>query len=266
MSPESRRSLASLAPVLLDHVPRSRPATLAIAGAPGSGKSTLARLLAFLLNESGRPTVVLSLDDYYLGRQQRALLARRHHPLLQQRGVPGTHHWQDLLRDLDTLRQGDAAALRIPVFDKSSDEPAPAGQWRAVPSSPSCLLLEGWCLGSPAQPASALVQPVNETERVHDPQGCWRGHVNEQLARYRADLQARVDGYWYLDVPGWQHVVDWRWRQEQELARPRLQSRDEVADFLATFQRIALHMQETSARWADWRLRCDALHRLEAIT
>jgi D-glycerate 3-kinase len=265
MSRPARHALAALAPSLLAQVPHRHVASIAIAGPPGSGKSTLAGLLTFLLNASGRPAVLLSLDDYYLNRQRRDALARSHHALLQRRGVPGTHDWPRLLHDFDCLRQGHTRRLRLPVFDKSTDDVAPVSCWRSVGFCPSCLIVEGWCIGAPVQDAAALLQPVNELERLQDPQGSWRHFVNAQLARYYSDLEHRIDRFWYLHVPGWDRVIDWRWQQEQELAHPLLHSRVEVAAFLATFERIAGHMQKTSAAWADWRLQADSLHRLEIM-
>lgn len=265
MCPQASQALAALAPSLLAQVPQQHAASIAIAGPPGSGKSTLARLLTFLLNGSGRPAVLLSLDDYYLGRQRRDALTRSHHALLQRRGVPGTHDWPRLLHDFDCLRDGRTTGLRLPVFDKSVDDIAPATRWRSIDFSPSCLIVEGWCIGAPAQDAAMLDAPVNELERLQDPQGSWRKYVNSQLARYHSDLEHRIDRIWYLHVPGWDRVIDWRWQQEQELAHPRLHSRVEVAAFLATFERIVGHMQKTSAAWADWRLQADSRHRLEVM-
>lgn len=265
LSRPARHALAALAPSLLAQTPQQQVAGIAIAGPPGSGKSTLAGLLTFLLNESGRPAVLLSLDDYYLDRQRRDALARSHHPLLQRRGVPGTHDWPRLLHDFDCLRQGHTKGLRLPVFDKSADDIAPATRWRPIEFSPLCLIVEGWCIGAPAQDAAALLEPVNDLERQQDPQGSWRTYVNAQLARYHSDLEHRIDQFWYLHVSGWDLVIDWRWQQEQELAQPRLHSRVEVAAFLATFERVAGHLQKTSIAWADWRLQADALHRLEVM-
>ena len=261
----ARESLARLSPVLLEQVPRGQAASLVIAGPPGSGKSTLARLLSFLLNEYGRPAVSLSLDDYYLSQRDREALARKQHPLLRQRGVPGTHDWLRLLHDIDSLRAGRTSGLKLPVFDKSTDDVAPEEQWRSIGFTPSCLIVEGWCIGAPAQDLTSLADPVNEMERFQDTSGAWRMYANTQLARYHSDLLKRTDHYWYIDVPGWNQVVDWRWRQEQELAQPRLRSREEVAGFLATFERIAGHMQETSAHWAGFRLQADTQHRLQVI-
>jgi len=263
MNPAARHSLAALAPGLVLQLNRSASRTLAIAGAPGSGKTTLARMLAHVLTESGRATLVLSLDDYYLPQARRKELARERHPLLAHRGVPGTHDWTRLLDDIDALREGRIQGLHLPVFNKSTDDLDPLHVWRPVEVAPSLIIIEGWCLGAPPQSESGLIQPANAIEREKDPEGSWRAMVNHELAACRADLQRRVDHFWYLRVPDWNCVLDWRWQQEQELANPRLKSRAEVDRFLATFERIVVHMQTTCADWADCVLTCDRSHRIE---
>ena len=53
-----------------------------IVGLQGSGKSTLAGQVAALAASRGLKAAVVSLDDFYLGRQQRQQLAQEVHPLL----------------------------------------------------------------------------------------------------------------------------------------------------------------------------------------
>lgn len=261
MTCEARRALADFTPGLLARFAHVHAISLAISGPPGSGKSTMARLLTYLLNESGKPTILLSLDDYYLGRKDREILGREQHPLLRQRGAPGTHDWPRLLLDFDCLRTGRTSGLRLPVFDKSRDDLAPASRWRPVRFKPSCVIIEGWCIGAPGQDRNHLAEPINELERSQDPQAKWRTYVNEQLARYRSDMVSRIDQFWYLEVGDWDRVIDWRWQQEQELAQAHLRSRAQTESFLGTFERIVRHMQDTCAVWADWRLRADESHR-----
>ena len=179
--------------------------------------------------------------------------------------MPGTHDWPHLLHDFDCLLGGHVNQLALPVFDKSSDDIAPKSHWRSVDFTPSCLIVEGWCIGAPAQDENSLARPINEWERSADPDGVWRHYVNEQLARYHRDLADRIDRFWYLAVPDWDCVIDWRWQQERELARPRLRNREAVAHFLATFERIVQHMQASSQDWADLRLRADSLHCLQVM-
>lgn len=264
MSKPARDALAQLTPELLTELAKSDATTLAIAGPPGSGKSTLARLLAHLLTASGKTTMVLSLDNYYFSHNRRLQLAQDLHPLLHRRGVPGTHDWDALLRDLDCLQTGQIHGLLLPVFNKSTDDVEPRSRWQPVESRPQYLIVEGWCTGAPAQAGPELEAAVNELESKEDPLATWRRYVNRCLALYHSSLRQRVGQFWYLSVPGWDCVIDWRWQQEQELPRPLLASREETRRFLATFERIVRHMQATSGDWADLRLETDRSHCLHA--
>src|SRR5688572_7652564 len=71
----------------------------AITGLQGSGKSTLAAQISALAGTRGHRVAVLSIDDFYLSKDQRLQLSREVHPLLATRGPPGTH---DLRLALDT--------------------------------------------------------------------------------------------------------------------------------------------------------------------
>ena len=80
---------------------RDKPLIIGINGSQGSGKSTLADYLCTMLNERYQLRCVsLSLDDFYLTKLERQQLASQVHPLLETRGVPGTH---DIPLALETI-------------------------------------------------------------------------------------------------------------------------------------------------------------------
>jgi len=251
LSAAGRQSLAGTVLSLLSRINNDRTISIGISGAPGSGKSTLSRALVFCLDTEGIPAFRLSLDDYYFGRAERARLAREIHPLFQQRGVPGTHDLGKLLTDLDRLRQGEIGDLRLPVFDKSMDDRAQDGRSRIPETAPQVILVEGWCVGAMPQALSDLTAPVNDVERRQDPGSHWRNHVQQAWQRMYDALGERLEQVWYIRVPDWDCVIDWRWQQEQELAQKNLHSRQDVANFLASFERIFRHMQVSYPQWAD---------------
>ncbi len=257
-----RRSLAACAASLTQRIRENQLAGIGIAAPPGAGKSTLSRTLAHLLARMDIPACVVSLDDYYLPLADRQELAVHLHPLFLTRGVPGTHDFDHLLGDLDRLRTGDIDDLRMPVFDKSLDDRSPEPKWPEVTLAPGVLILEGWLIGAPPQPAVELATPVNELERLRDPDNSWRRIVNDTLGVYHDALAARLDEFWFIRVPDWNCVVDWRWQQEQELRVNNLESRAEVASFLSCFQRIAGHMQRSCQDWASLILEADREHLL----
>jgi D-glycerate 3-kinase len=258
--PGNRRSLSATVSELLTSIRTDRPGSIGISGAPGSGKSTLSRALVQSLDESGIPACLLSLDDYYHSRAERTRLAAEIHPLLLQRGVPGTHDLGRLLNDYDRIMNGNTEGLRLPVFDKSLDDRAPEARWRSLESAPAIVIVEGWCIGAPPQDGVQLRRPVNEFERSQDPDCGWRIHVQGQWQLLYSALRRRLDQLWYIRVPGWERVLDWRWQQEQELANGKLHSRGEVEKFLAGFERIFRHMQETYPQWADRVIEADSKH------
>src|SRR5690606_38677225 len=158
---------------------RSRPCLAGLSGLQGSGKSTLARQLAAAAGRSGFDCVALSLDDFYLGRRERARLARAVHPLLATRGVPGTHDLALLHDTLDALAVATPnRPARLPRFDKGRDTRLPPSRWHRVARPPRLVVLEGWCVGLPPEPAIALRRPLNALERGQDRDGRWRAHVN----------------------------------------------------------------------------------------
>ncbi|MEE4173874.1 MAG: kinase [Xanthomonadales bacterium] len=265
-SAPERSAVAGLAPTLVELLPRRRPWLLGIGGAPGTGKSTLARLLAYLsVPPAGGPHLaprVLSLDDYYLTRTERMRLTETVHPLLGQRGVPGTHDVDRLFRDLDALLHGSAPRVETPRFDKGADDRLPEGRMVETGLRPGAVILEGWFVGLAPQSDQALKDHVSPFERVEDEDGRWRRHVNGELARFDRRFSRRHPVRWMLCPPDWPTVAEWRWRQEQELAPDRrlLDGPEAVNGFLQPFERLVRHQLATASRTADLVLWLDRHH------
>ncbi len=221
-----------------------------INGCQGSGKSTLAEFLALYLKELfNLSVVVLSLDDFYLDKQQRQQVAQQYHPLFKTRGVPGTHDVKLLktvltkLKDINKV-QGSVA---VPHFDKALDRPLPQKNWSTVTSGVDIVLFEGWCWGVSAQGVDDLILPVNDLEAQYDQQGVWRRQVNYSLQHYYQPLYEMMDTWLMLKAPSFNVVYQWRLEQEQKLARAYLakkggsnsiMSSEQVYEFIQYFQRL----------------------------
>ncbi|WP_242441783.1 kinase [Pseudoalteromonas piscicida] len=215
------------------------PLLVGVSGVQGAGKSTLSQQLSKRLQQDGISCECVSLDDFYLDPQARAQLAEQYHPLFKQRGLPGTHDLALLDTVLTQLRAGKAFSL--PVFDKSIDKKLPPSQWRKVEAELSVLILEGWCLGIGAQPASLLTQPVNAYERQQDKDASFRKVVNQFLQQYYQPRFAQIDYLVYLNGMDFDRVFRWRLEQEHQLikTRGRGMSDEQVKQFIQPFQRLS---------------------------
>lgn len=242
----------------LDHGSR----LYAIAGLQGSGKSTLAAQVAELAATQGCRVAVVSIDDFYLTREQRQRLARDVHPLLATRGPPGTHDLTLALETLDALRHGAACAL--PRFDKIADDRADRSLWPTVAAA-DVILFEGWFLKTPPQSATELTAPINALERDEDADGAWRRYCNDALSRDYPALWAQIDRLLWLHGPGFETVPEWRWQQEQTLqrsdpSRPAM-DRPQVERFVQHFERVSRQAWRTLPGIADWTVALDAERR-----
>ena len=195
---------------------------LGICGAQGTGKSTLAAFVAqFLTQEFGLTVVCLSLDDFYLRKSERLNLASSTHPLLATRGVPGTHDIQLANTVINSLLAGNH--VQIPRFDKSIDDRAEVEQFDISDGQVDLVVLEGWCVGAKVQQDEVLLDPINELERIEDPDGKWRTYVNQALGSDYTKLYSKLDYLVFLQAPSLECVYEWRGEQEKKL-------RDKVGD------------------------------------
>jgi len=249
------------------------PVTVGVCGAQASGKSTLCAAIARALEARGLRVAVLSIDDLYLQREARQALARHVHPLLATRGPPGTHDVALGHAVLDSLRRPGRTAL--PRFDKARDTRKPRAAWDEVEGPVDVVLFEGWCVGARPQVVDALIDPVNELERLEDPEGLWRTYVNDALAGPYQALFARQDQLVLLRPPGFEVVLKWRIEQEHKL-KARLKASDEslartqsdaaIARFVAHYERLTRHILKEMPTRADVVIGLDATRAITGVT
>jgi D-glycerate 3-kinase len=241
----------------------NKPFVVGINGCQGSGKSTLTSFIeTFLTSVHNKRVVSLSIDDFYLDQSGRSALAIKVHPLLKTRGVPGTH---DINLALSTLKQLDKGLrTALPRFNKATDNPFPQAQWPVVDDMPDFVILEGWCVGVPAQASTHVKQPINHLEEVEDPLGIWRSYVNTELAGQYQTLFNRIDYSVMLKAPSFDCVYQWRLEQEHKLAASAngkgagIMSDEEVANFVQHYQRITEHALDCLPS------KCDTVFRLDS--
>ncbi len=267
-----------------------RAALIGINGAQGSGKSTLTGLLTTLLQQGyGRRVAAMSIDDVYKTYEERQAMARRVHPLFAIRSVAGTHDTALAKATLHRLLHATADdKIAIPRFDKSARGGAgdrlPPAQWPTVSGPLDMVIFEGWCIAAPPQNEQQLREPVNDRERLEDPDGTWRRTMNDLLATEYAELFAMIDELLVLQVRRWADVVVNRQRQEAHLRAQLAAAKqsqpdspkgvvieraamtpEEVHNFTALFERTTRHMLAELPNKARLTLYLGERHRIERI-
>lgn len=270
LTPETQQSFQQLAAWLVDQRGDTPCPVIGIQGAQGSGKSTLARyLVEHLGQQHGLRIGLLSLDDCYLGRDERRRLARDIHPLLITRGVPGTHDVMLGRRLLKAMRAPGTRRLLLPVFDKAADDRA--AHWLDIEGPFDMVLFEGWCVGLPAQNEAELVLPINALEREEDTDGRWRRYVNAQLAGPYAKWFSMINTLVSLQIPHFGMVRQWRGEQEHDTAgqagadRQGLMDDAALARFIAHYERLTRHALTVMPRRADVLLALDESHAVRGL-
>lgn len=244
-----------------------------IQGSQGSGKSTFADFLKVLLEtQLELSVVVMSIDDFYLSKQERVALSSSIHPLFKTRGVPSTHNTQLLQSVINCARQGKP--FDVPVFDKSIDDCLPTSQWKTVNKPVDVIILEGWCVGLPAEPDEYLKQPVNELEADEDIDCLWRNIINNALKNEYQAIFKQLDYQIFLQAPSFKSVHGWRLLQEQKMIqRLNKQGRDssgaqtpeQITRFISHYQRLTEHALRCMPSLVDCVLRLNNDHSFSSI-
>lgn len=119
----------------------SGPRVFAISGPAGAGKSTVANAVTRCLAKVGMRAVALSLDDFYLSRQERE---RRG---LAWRAAPGSHDIDLMVRTLAAIQDGSGPLL-LPRFDPARDDRISD---ECLEDAPDVVLFDGWIIGYDGQ-------------------------------------------------------------------------------------------------------------------
>ncbi len=229
-----------------------------LCGPQGSGKTTLALIVQALLQAQSIQSVVMSLDDLYLTRAEREILAQRVHPLLRTRGVPGTHDVALGLLTIEALSRGEPVSL--PAFEKAKDDRSPVSAWRSVTGVTQVVLFEGWCVGATPQSETALATSINDLERECDADGTWRQYVNRALSSDYQLLFGKLDLLVLLKPENFSVVMRWRTEQEHKLRHriraeggdlSRVMDDSELRRFIAHYERLTNHILAEMPARAD---------------
>jgi uridine kinase len=127
---------ACVAPVV-QLIRASRPRVFAVSGPIGAGKSTVAGAVSRSLANLGMRAVALSMDDFYLPREER----RRRG--ITWRAGPGSHDLDLMVRTLAAIQDG-SAPLVVPRFDMSRDDRCADER---LDAAPDVVVFDGWIIG-----------------------------------------------------------------------------------------------------------------------
>jgi D-glycerate 3-kinase len=175
---------------------------LGINGPQGGGKSTTAAGVVQRARAAGLAAVALSIDDFYLTRDQQVDLASRHpgNRYLEHRGYPGTHDVALGVATLDALRTAHAGdEVALPVYDKGAHagrgDRAARSAWPTVSGPIDLVVFEGWMLGfTPAE--AEPDEPALQVAAAH-------------LGAYAAWTE-RLDAFVHLEAEDLDAIVEWR--------------------------------------------------------
>jgi D-glycerate 3-kinase len=110
------------------------------------------------------------------------------------------------------------------------------------------------------------VEPVNELERMQDPDRLWRNTVNQHLESDYAEVFGLLDALVFLRATDFDAIFEWRLEQEKKLAdkvgagAPRLMNADQVRHFIAYYERLTRHNLEVLGDCADVVFELDSDH------
>ncbi|KAK4125474.1 P-loop containing nucleoside triphosphate hydrolase protein [Parathielavia appendiculata] len=210
-----------------------RPFIVGLNGVQGVGKTTLVRALAETLQErEGLPTLVVSIDDFYLTHADQLALAAAHpdNALVQYRGEPGTHDLSLLTQFLTSLTTNPTKLTPIPQYDKSAfsgqGDRLPPSTWPTTDPTnpPQVLILEGWCVGFRPLSPPLLVESKWKSagsRTLHNHKLDHLLFINSKLEDYDRVINSALDAFIHIDAEDTEYVYAWRAEQEAQLRRER---------------------------------------------
>lgn len=228
----------------------SKTLVVGLNGPQGSGKTTLASALtrALSLDPYNYNAVALSVDDLYLTHDEQLQLTKSQNPLLEHRGLFGTHDVNLGMQVLTSIVYGSnnmnaSNEISIPVFDKSlhqgeGDRVHPS-RFKNCHLPIDIVIFEGWFLGFKSLPRDLLLKIYTD---LNNSQFKFNhiSQVNENLRAYDRDWYPFIDCFIHLVAQDISYVEDWRWQQEESM---RIKSndvaigmgREQVCAFVAKF-------------------------------
>ena len=252
---------------------KKKPLILGLSGGQGIGKTTISSIITLILKKYFKLNIFkISIDDFYKTRKERFLLSKKIHSLLMTRGVPGTHDINIMLNFFKRVKKNNFKSLKLPKFDKSIDDRHKKSFWYTLKKRPDIIIFEGWCVGAMAQKNSMLKKSINSLEKTNDQNLIWRKFVNNQLKTKYKKLFGHLDNLLYLKAKNFNLLQQWRIKQEKKLwlklkkrKNLKIMNRQEVINFMQTYQRITQNMIKDVPKYASIIFKLNSNHQIKTI-
>jgi len=247
-----------------------RPYFVGLAGGQGTGKTTISTLIRIILNKYFRLNVFrISIDDFYKTREERINLSKRVHPMLLTRGVPGTHDVNMMLNFFRNSKSKKFKRLKLPTFNKAIDDRFNKKKWYDLKKRPDVVIFEGWCVGAKSEKNNTLKKTINSMEKAKDQKQVWRKYVNNQLKSKYKNLYSQLNCLVYLKAKNFSLLRKWRMKQERKLwvkskVKSKIMSREDVLNFMQTYQRITQNMFRNMPKYASVIFNLNSNHQIKS--
>ena len=253
-------------PIII-HLENSESKKVLIGGSQGIGKSSLIIIIKKTLEKFFNKNVLaLSLDNYYLSKDERKSISNKEHELLITRGVPGTHNIKKLVNDIKRFEK-NIYPINIPLFDKLIDNRL--NKYQKIYKKCNILILEGWCCGCKDINKNYLFKNINSLEKKFDTKYLWRKFYNNKLKKEYKLLFNLFDETIFLKAPSFKYVLRWRIKQEKNnssnLSNSKKMSNQEIELFIQHYEKITKWMLKNYSKFANIVLKINKDQKITSI-
>ena len=234
-----------------------------IAGSQGSGKSSLSKLIKLYLEKfCYKSVVIISMDDFYLSKNQRTQLSKNIHPLFLTRGVPGTHDLELMNKKIKQIFNKEFP-IYLPIFDKVLD--TRKRSYKKVLKA-DVIIFEGWCAGAQPIDLNYLQKNFNNLEKHKDKNFIWRNSYNKYLNEYQK-LFSQFNFFIYFQFNQWDHVLNWKYKQELELRDKKkdLALKKYLKEFIQYYEKVSKWMHLKVPKYCNILIKLDAHQKIKSI-
>ncbi len=252
---------------IINNINHSKFNKFILSGSQGSGKSTLAKLFKSVIEKFYKKKVMLiSIDDYYLSKNQRLKLSKKIHPLLLTRGVPGTHDIKKLKKHINQFKKQNFP-INTPTFNKLKDDIT--NKTKLVKNA-QILLLEGWCCGSKPIANQYLLKNINSLENIFDKNKKWRKYYNSRLRNEYQNVFSLFENKIYIQSTSFKYVLKWRYEQEKNNAsnsnKKNFMNKTEIKQFIQHYEKLTKWMMQTMPAKADILIKINNYQKIERLS